>query len=452
MRKLASSIIIFILILFVFQNNLFSQFHKSTVKHPEWSYDLSIYEVNLRQYSESGTFKDFEKHLPRLKELGAGILWFMPIHPIGEVNRKGTLGSYYSVKDYLAVNPEHGTIDDFKNLVNKIHEAGMYVIIDWVANHTAWDNPLVTEHPEWYTKDADGNFVPPVADWADVIDLNFDNAELQEYMINALKFWVEECNIDGYRCDVAGMVPMDFWNKTRAELDKIKPVFMLAEDEKPEHHEKAFDMTYSWELHHYFNQVAKGEKKASVISGYFDSEKMIYPANAFRMRFTSNHDENSWNGTEYERLGEGAETFAALSFVIPGMPLIYSGQEAANNKRLNFFEKDPMQWNEHKIGKLYSNLNQLKKNNPALFNGEGGGDYLNLSNNNEENVLTFARVKGDNVIISVFNLSSSEINIEFNAEGFTGEYTSYLDGSIKSIEEKNSEMLMPWDYRIFVKK
>jgi glycosidase len=452
MRKLSSSIIFFVLILFVCQNNLFSQFHKSTVKHPKWSYDLTIYEVNLRQYSESGTFKDFEKHLPRLKELGVGILWFMPIHPIGEVNRKGTLGSYYSVKDYLAVNPEHGTIDDFKDLVNKIHEAGMYVIIDWVANHTAWDNPLVTEHPEWYTKDADGNFVPPVADWADVIDLNFDNEGLQEYMINALKFWVEECNIDGYRCDVAGMVPMDFWNKTREELDKIKPVFMLAEDEKPEHHEKAFDMTYSWELHHYFNQVAKGEKTARTISGYFDSEKLIYPANAFRMRFTSNHDENSWNGTEYERLGEGAETFAALSFVIPGMPLIYSGQEAANNKRLNFFEKDPIQWNEHKIGKLYSNLNQLKKNNPALFNGEGGGDYLNLSNNNEENVLTFARVKGDNIIISVFNLSSSEVNIEFNAPGFEGEYTSYIDGSNKSIEEKNSEMLMPWGFKIFVKK
>jgi glycosidase len=328
----------------------------------------------------------------------------------------------------------------------------MYVIIDWVANHTAWDNSLITEHPDWYTKDSLGNFVAPVADWADVVDLNYDNMELREYMINALKFWVKECNIDGYRCDVAGMVPMEFWNRARTELDKIKPVFMLAEDEKPDHHENAFDMTYSWELHHYFNQVAKGEKKASIIRDYFDSEKIIYPENAFRMRFTSNHDENSWNGTEYERMGEAAETFAALTFVIPGEPLIYSGQEVALNKRLNFFEKDPINWTENKISKLYSKLTKLKKDNPALFNGEMGGQLVDLMNSNPDDVFSFARVKGDNKIISVFNLSPSKKEIKFSGEGFEGEYISFDNSVSQSITKENSLSLLPWQYKIFIKK
>ncbi|QQS36442.1 MAG: alpha-amylase [Ignavibacteriales bacterium] len=451
MNRIKSTNVFIVLLLFVFQNTLFSQVHKSIIKHPEWSYNLSIYEVNLRQYTEEGTFKAFEEHIPRLKELGAGILWFMPIHPIGELNRKGTLGSYYSVKDYLAVNPEHGTIEDFKSLVNKIHEAGMYVIIDWVANHTAWDNPLVTEHPEWYTKNADGNFVPPVADWADVIDLNFDNAELREYMLNALKFWVEECNIDGYRCDVAGMVPMEFWNRVREELDKIKPVFMLAEDEKPDYHEKSFDMTYSWELHHYFNEVAQEKKPASIIADYFESEKIIYPNSAFRMRFTSNHDENSWNGTEYERLGEGAETFAALSYIIPGMPLIYSGQEAAYNKRLDFFKKDVIKWEEHEIGKLYSKLNQLKEGNPCLYNGEMGGGFVNLPNSKGEDVFTFARIKGESIVIGIFNLSKDEVHFDFGGEGVEGNYKS-LNNDDLEIEMNNHFKLEAWEYKILIKQ
>jgi glycosidase len=227
---------------------------------------------------------------------------------------------------------------------------------------------------------------------------------------------------------------------------------MLAEDEKPDHHENAFDMTYSWELHHYFNQVAKGEKKASIIRDYFDSEKIIYPENAFRMRFTSNHDENSWNGTEYERMGEAAETFAALTFVIPGEPLIYSGQEVALNKRLNFFEKDPINWTENKISKLYSKLTKLKKDNPALFNGEMGGQLVDLMNSNPDDVFSFARVKGDNKIISVFNLSPSKKEIKFSGEGFEGEYISFDNSVSQSITKENSLSLLPWQYKIFIKK
>lgn len=226
---------------------------------PEWSYDKAIYEVNVRQYTEEGNFKAFEKHLPRLKELGADILWLMPIHPIGEKNRKGTLGSYYSVKDYNAVNPEFGTLDEFNSLVKMIHKMGMYVIIDWVANHTSWDNNWIEEHPEFYTTDSVGNIISPNPDWTDVADLNYDNKELRKEMINALKFWVEECDIDGYRCDVAGMVPTEFWIEARTELEKVKNVFMLAEWDTPDVH-LAFDMTYDLDLHHILNGLAKEEK------------------------------------------------------------------------------------------------------------------------------------------------------------------------------------------------
>ncbi len=230
------------------------------VKHPEWSKNANIYEVNIRQYTPEGTFNAFAEHLPRLKELGVDILWLMPIHPIGEKNRKGSMGSYYSVKDYFGINPEFGTEEDFKNLVNQIHELGMYVIIDWVANHTAWDNQLIYDHPEWYSKNEEEEIIAPVEDWSDVADLNYDVPEVRKYMTDALIYWVKDFNIDGYRCDVAGMVPTDFWNNARYELDKIKPVFMLAEANEPELHEFAFDMTYAWDLHFLWNEMAQGKK------------------------------------------------------------------------------------------------------------------------------------------------------------------------------------------------
>ena len=263
----------------------------------EWSANQSIYEVNIRQYSVEGTFKAFEKHLPRLKKMGVGILWFMPIHPIGAKNRKGSLGSYYSVKDYMAVNPEFGTMEDFKHLVREIHGLEMIVIIDWVANHTAWDNSLTINHPDWFTRDQEGNFVSPVPDWTDVIDLNYDHPELRAYMIEALKFWVEEVDIDGFRCDVAEMVPLDFWRKARLELDKIKSVFMLAEGESPDLYNNGFDMTYDWNLFHLMNDVAKGKKTAVDLQSYLDKEHGTFGKADYRMTFTSNHDENTWNGT-----------------------------------------------------------------------------------------------------------------------------------------------------------
>ena len=255
-----------------------------------------IYEANVRQFTPEGTFKAFEEHLPRLKELGVDILWLMPIHPIGVENRKGGLGSYYSIKDYRGVNPEFGDLDDFKSLVNKAHELGMYVILDWVANHTAWDHAWVTEHPEYYTKNLDGTMKSPF-DWTDVVELDFKNQEMQDAMLADMMYWVEENGIDGFRCDVAGEVPVEFWNTARAELDKVKPVFMLAEAEQPNHHVNAFDMSYAWELHHIMNEIAKGNKNAKAINTYFAKHDTLYPTDAYRLYFITNHDENSWNGT-----------------------------------------------------------------------------------------------------------------------------------------------------------
>ncbi|MDO8550106.1 MAG: alpha-amylase family glycosyl hydrolase [Ignavibacteria bacterium] len=409
-QKIKTSFVL-ILIFFPIPSELICQ-EKTSVEHPEWSYNKVIYEVNLRQYTEEGTFKAFEEHLPGLKEMGVGILWFMPIHPIGEKNRKGTLGSYYAVRDYKAVNPEHGTPEDFKSLVDKVHEMGMYIIIDWVANHTAWDNVWVKEHPEFYTKDSLGNFVPPVADWADVIDLNYNSKELWAAMIDAMKFWVEEYNIDGYRCDVAGMIPVEFWLQVKKELDDIKPVFMLAEAWEPELHQ-AFDMTYSWDIHHLMSDIAKGKKNANDLKARLEKEKEMYPESAYRMQFTSNHDENSWNGTVIEKFGDGAEAFAALTFVIPGMPLIYSGQEAGLDKRLQFFEKDPIEWKEDDFQKLYTRLCELKEENDALLCGEkGGGLNILSSSENNDDIFAFVRERNGEKIFSVFNLSGSEKNIE----------------------------------------
>lgn len=419
-------------------------------KTPEWAFNKTIYEVNLRQFSEEGNFDGFRKHLPQLKELGVGILWFMPIHPIGELNRKGSLGSYYSVKDYLDVNPEFGTIDDFKELVKEIHSLGMYVIIDWVANHTAWDHQWTKTHPEFYNKDDKGNFIPPVDDWSDVIDLNYENKALWSEMINALKFWVTECDIDGYRCDVAGMVPIEFWIEARKQLDKIKPVFMLAEWDTPEMH-FAFDMTYDWNMHKTMNEVAKGKKSADEIINHIQKDLENYPSYAFRMQFTDNHDENSWNGTVFERLGDAAECFAVLTFLIPDMPLIYSGQEAGLNKRLSFFEKDPIDWKEHKFFALYKSLIELKKSNELLHCGIKGGKIEFIPNNNQKNILALARVKEDKILFAVFNLSETSSEVFLNDKRLSGTFTNFFTNEKVNLEQSFKTKLDAWSWQVFIK-
>jgi len=421
----------------------------STVIHPEWSKNLSIYEVNLRQYTPSGTFYDFEEHLPRLQSMGVGIIWLMPVQPIGVKNRKGNLGSYYSIKDYYGVNPEFGTADDFKHLVNKIHDLGMYVILDWVANHTAWDNVMIREHPEWYTQNIDGNFTSPVDDWTDVADLNYNNKKLQQYMIDAMKFWVQTMGIDGFRCDVAGMVPTEFWDTARSQLDSIKPVFMLAEWEDPALHEHAFDMTFAWEIHRTFNRIVNGEQYLHSVDMIVENDQRDYPKSAYRMLFTSNHDENTWNGTAIERLGDGLNVFTALTYTLPGMPLIYSGQEAGLNKRLLFFEKDNIPWKKDPAADLYRKLNRLKRENPALWNGEFGGDYTRVINSMDNMVMSFFRKKDKDKVMVMANLSSSPA--DFNLKLFIpNEEFVDIDSGEKIILTKMDQFhLPPWGYRIF---
>lgn len=441
----------FVYLLFLCYSVTYSQALNSSVKHPEWSYNKSIYEVNVRQFSKEGTFKAVEKQLPRLKQMGVGIVWLMPIHPIGEKNRKGSLGSYYSVKDYYAVSPDYGTMNDLKSLVKKTHELGMYLIIDWVANHTAWDNVLVKEHPDFFTKDSNGNFVPPVTDWSDVIDLNYDNKDLWTYMAGALKYWVKEADIDGYRCDVVGMVPIEFWNYARTELDKIKPVFMLAEWEDPSAHPKAFDMTYGWDLHHLFNETAKGTKNAGDIKNYFTKNRQAYPTDAFRMNFTSNHDENSWNGTEFERLGDGVKTFFVLAAAAEGMPLVYSGQEAPLKKRLNFFEKDPINWDSYQMQDFYTKLLVLKNKNTALWNGVKGGEMQFVDAGENNNVLAFTREKGKNKILVILNLSKDKQDLTLTGSNLKGRYKELFSNKKKLFKEKENINLAPWDYKVYVK-
>ena len=426
---------------------------KTTQTKPvEWSKDATIYEVNIRQYTPEGTIKSFEEHLPELNEMGVDILWLMPIFPIGEENRKGSMGSAYSVKDYRAVNPDFGTMDDLKRLVNKAHSLGMHVILDWVANHTAWDNPLTVEHPDWYNKDSLGNFIPPVPDWSDVIDLNYENPEMRSYMTNSMKYWVEEADIDGFRCDVAMMVPTKFWDNTRTKLDSIKPVFMLAEAEQPDQLVEAFDMNYGWELHHIMNNIAQGKMGVADLDKYFHKYDSLYSSDDYRMNFTSNHDENSWNGTVSERLGDAAEVMAVFTYVVQGMPLIYSGQEAGLDKRLSFFDKDTIQWKDSPWRGLYTKLNQLKKRNKALWNGDFGGHMKRVNTNADDRIFALEREDNGNKVVALFNMSNEEqtLTIESNEESKT--FNNYFDGTEVSFGKGIELTLAPWGYLILTKQ
>jgi len=424
----------------------------STTSHiPEWTKNSVLYEVNIRQYTPEGTFKAFETHLPRLKELGVDILWIMPIHPISLKNRKGSLGSYYSVKDYKAVNPEFGTMQDFKDLVNKAHEMGLKVIIDWVPNHTGWDNQWIFDHKDWYTQDSLGNVIPPNPDWSDIADLNFDSKPMRRAMIDAMDYWVKETDIDGFRCDVAWGVPQDFWDQARASIDSIKPVYMLAEDEDhPEFLKNDFESNYAWKFHHIINEVAKGKKTAQDIKTYFAESENKYAAGSFPMQFITNHDENSWQGTEYERMGEAVKTLSVLTFTVEGIPLIYSGQEAGLNKRLLFFEKDTINWSNLEMQKFFQSLTSLKHDNSALWNGKAGGSMVLVETSVPQDVLAFTREKDNNQVFAVFNLSENPVEAILQLPQ-AGDYKEYFSGETKTLEKGSVIKLDKWGYQVFVR-
>jgi glycosidase len=421
-------------------------------KPVEWSRNANIYEVNVRQYTPEGTLNAFAKHMPRLKEMGVDILWLMPIYPISEKNRKGSMGSYYAVADYQKVNPEFGTLEDLKSLVDEAHKLGMKVILDWVANHTGWDNYLIEEHKDWYTQNEKGEVViPEGTDWTDTADLNYENEEMRKYMTESLKYWVVNADVDGFRCDVAGMVPTDFWEKARVELDAVKPVFMLAEDGGHELLENAFDMGYGWEFHHIMNDVAKGKKTANDMEAFFHKVDTVFPADSYTMNFTTNHDENSWNGTTEERMGEGAKTFAVLTFTMPGMPLIYSGQEAGLNKRLKFFEKDEIDWSNLEMTAFYKELINLKKNNKALWNGVKGGKLVRIPSDQNEKIFAFTREADGNKVVVMLNLSKEAVKATLDLGANAGNYACYKDGNKHDLAGKLEVEMKPWEYRVYVK-
>ena len=422
------------------------------LKHPEWSKNATIYQINTRQFTPEGTFRAAEAHLPRLKELGADILWLMPVHEIGLKNRKGTLGSPYSVKDYYSVNPGYGNLDDLKHFIGSAHDLGMYVILDWVANHSAWDNPLVDEHPEWYARDWKGDFHPtPWNDWPDIIDLDYNQPALRLFMTEALKYWVVEADVDGYRCDVAGFVPTDFWNNVRKELDSIKPVFLLAEWESRDLHAEAFDMTYAWSWFNIVHDIAMGKTNVNSLNVYYAWNEKAYPADVFRMMFVSNHDKNAWDGTQFELFGDALEATIVFTVVSEGMPLIYNGQEAGNPRRLAFFEKDPIEWRPHSIGELYKKLFALKHANSALWNGAWGARMVHVPNNHPEKVFSFVRQNEQDKVFAVLNLSPVPLQVTFVDYLYHGRYSDFFGGGTVTLDEKTRLALEPWDYRVYVK-
>lgn len=444
------SFISLLILLLAGLNGLAVWAQKTKVNHVPWSVNATIYEVNIRQFTKEGTFKALTKQLPRLQKLGVNILWLMPIHPIGEQNRKGSLGSYYSVQDYQKVNPEFGTMEDFKKLVAKAQELGMKVIIDWVANHSAYDNPLVTQHPDWYKKDSTGKIIPPVADWTDVAAFDYRNPDLRKYMTESMVFWVREAKIDGFRCDVAGMVPIDFWNKTVPKLKKIRPMFMLAEDETAIMHDTAFDATYSWEVYHTMNRIAAGKAGAKSLDTVLATEKVKgFPTDAIRMRFTTNHDENSWNDTEFKRLGEGVKAFTILTFTIPGMPLIYTGQESAMDKRLKFFDKDTIQWGKYPMASFFQTLTGLKKSNPALNAGMTGGEMIKVNTGNDDHLYAFVRKKSSRKVFVITNLSSKEQKATLQGDAFIGIYKDVFTGKEKKFVKGEEVVLAPWGFFVY---
>jgi glycosidase len=423
---------------------------KDKVSVPKWSDNATIYEVNIRQYTEKGTFKAFEEHLPRLKEMGVKVLWFMPIYPISSAKRLGSLGSYYAIADYQEINPEFGTKEDFAHLVKACHEMGFKVILDWVANHTGWDNAWINENPDWYTKNTQGEIIYPET-WEDVADLNFDNEKLQKTMIKAMTYWVKEFDVDGYRCDYAGGVPLEFWEKARTKLERIKPVYMLAEDDKSLALMKyAFNSNYGWSLYHDLNSIAKGSKKADSLAGYFKNTIKNYPEGTYPLHFIDNHDENSWIGTVEERMGVAQQAMLTLIFTVPGMPLIYSGQEVNLNHRLEFFDKDEIVWEDFQNEELLTKLIHLKLEHPALWNGNAGGKIAFLESSSER-VLVYERQKEEDRIVVLLNLSDKAADVKFKLESeFTGTELMTAE-SISLIAGENEMSLEPWEFVVISK-
>jgi cyclomaltodextrinase len=414
----------------------------NSVKHPEWILNSSIYEVNLRQFGKESSFKSFQKELPRLKKLGANILCFMPIQPIGKQDRKGTLGNCYAVQNYKEINPEFGTLDDFKLLVGEAHKLGLKVIIDWVANHTSPDHVWTKKHSDYYVKDSKGKFVHPMADYTDVIDLNYDNKDLRNEMIESMKFWITNYDVDGFRSNLAELVPTDFWVQCRKQLDAVKPVFMLADGEKPALHQ-AFDMTYATNFYQTIKEIINGDKKRSDLVNYFKNQKSAYSANDLKLYFTSNHLENSGNKNEFEAFGNAHKAFAAMTAVLPGMPMIYGGQEAAQRKHLKPYDKDLIEWGDYEYASFYAQMMKLHHQSRSLL-PQSTFEIMDLQN---ENLFAFKRSYKNEETIFVMNISKSLERLIL-PQALSGTFTDCSNSNNLTLNQNTELVFEPYQYFI----
>jgi glycosidase len=428
----------------------------ASFKTVEWIKDKTIYEVNLRQYTEAGTFKAFESHIPRLKEMGVEVLWLMPVTPISEKGRKGSLGSYYACSSYTKLNAEFGTEQDFLSLIQLAHKHEMKVIIDWVANHTGRDHEWMDQHPNWFSQDTDGNFTERNG-WEDVVDLNFENQDMRAALIGAMQYWVRTFNIDGFRADMAHLVPLDFWMAARKACETIKPIFWLAECEDIAYH-SVFDASYAWSWMHETERLVKEESGVNEIYNILHDYAQ-YPQGAYKLFFTSNHDENTWNGTEYEKYGIAAKAWAVFTFMWKGIPLIYSGQELPNHKRLAFFDKDKIEWtNQALLGAFYKTLIELRKNYACIVEG----DSFNLPTSNNQ-VMAFLRydqqpekksVKESQkqIVLVLLNFSHQVQKVELEHDFLNGQFLNAFSGLSYSFNKQESFELMPGDYLVYIKR
>ena len=409
----------------------------------DWMKRTNVYEVNVRQYSTEGTFKAFARDLPRLRDMGVETLWFMPITPIARKGMKGVLGSQYAAADYTSINPEFGTLDDFKNLVNQAHALGFKVIIDWVANHTGWDHVWTKQHPEWYEKDPATSDFKIASGMDDIIELDFKNREMRRAMIDAMRFWVRETGIDGFRCDLAFWVELDFWQEAKAALQPEKELFWLAELDPIDHPDymQVFHAAYTWTWMHrteaFYKQHLPLDTLIQVVERY-----QTVPG--WKAWFTSNHDENSWNGSEYEKYGDAAGALAVFSCTWQGMPLLYNGQELPNKKRLKFFEKDPIEWTgNNQLHDFYKTLLTLHTNNPALW---ADADVQRLRTSDDAHVLAYLRKAGSREVVVVLNLSPINRSIDL-ADGRMGKYKNIFTGATAPLPKQFS--LKAWDFQVF---
>lgn len=420
-----------------------------------WINSTNVYEVNVRQYTPEGTFNAFAAEMPRLRAMGVETLWFMPITPIAQQHKKGTMGSPYACSDYTAINPEFGTIGDFIALVKGAQELGFKVIIDWVANHTGWDHVWTKSHPEYYKKDGETGTFKIASGMDDIIELDYDNAEMRLAMIESMRYWITTTGIDGFRCDLASWVRVDFWRQARTALEETKNLFWLAEMDPIESREymQVFDAAYTWKWMHTTEDFYKKQLPLSTLTQLLHDYNDNAGDHPVKLWFTSNHDENSWNGTEYEKYGDAALLFAVHSFTWDGIPLIYSGQELPNHKRLQFFDKDTIAWDgQYQMASFYSTLLSLRRRNAALHAAEETiTTYLPAIGSNE-NVLAFLRSNGKEEVLVLLNFSADETNIRLDDAVLKGQFTNvFFPQAQLNFPFDEPFVMRPWQYLVYEK-